>query len=73
MEDLFSARLSVEDRQVSYRVVFKEEDYHFVSDDGASEFSLRREHDEWHENGTLAPGLKDQAVTALENYLLQQH
>ncbi len=75
MEDLFSTQLSVNDRQVSYRVIFDHEQYIFRSDEQGvpTAFSFRREHDEWHEQDPLPSDLRSQAIHALERYLMRQH
>ena len=76
MEDLFSAQLLLEGKQVPYRVVFENEKYVFQgegSNGNVQTFSIKRENDEWHEQGSLPANLKKQAVDALEAYLLQQH
>ncbi len=76
MEHLFSTNLFLNNQPVAYEVSFNQEQYIFLS--GAREkeyasFSLRREHDEWHEQGRLPADLKNQAVDVLEKYLLKQH
>ncbi len=76
MEDLFSTNLAVNQRDIPYRVVFDEEKYVFLNQSGGREFSrfsFRREHDEWHNQELLPTELKQQAIDALENYLLKQH
>ena len=76
MEDLFKTKISVNNEPLSYRVVFEEEQYRFTAEAGNSPFSsfgLKRENDEWHEQESLPPEIKKQAVDALEKYLLQQH
>ncbi len=76
MEDLFSTNISVNNQNVTYRVIFEEDKYTFMSDaemDEFSTFSLKRENDEWHPVEMLPEALKKQAVDALEKYLLQQH
>lgn len=44
-----------------------------TKDKELSGFSFKRENDEWQDQQLLAPGLKKQAINALENYLLAQH
>jgi hypothetical protein len=76
MEDLFSTNLAIENRNVAYRVVFEDDKYTFMSEGANREFpafSFRREHDEWQDVEQVPPGLKQQAVDALEKYLLKQH
>ena len=72
MEYLFSTHI----RNIPYRVVFDKERYTFLPDadqGGASAFSLVREHDEWVDRDPLPEEIKQQAVEALDNYLLKQH
>jgi|SRR5215204_2228212 len=76
MEDLFSTNLAVNNQNTAYRVVFDHDRYVFFSEDKQSvvpSFSFRREHDEWVEEEMLAPEIKQQAIDALEKYLLKQH
>jgi hypothetical protein len=76
MENLFSTNLSVNNKNVSYHVFFNEEKYSFEpegKDEHFPSFSFKREHDEWHEQETVTPQLKQQAINALEKYLLAQH
>ena len=76
MEDLFSTQIAVNNENVSYRVIFDNEKYVFLSEaDNKSfpSFSFRREHDKWLDQELLPPDLKSQAVDALERYLLKQH
>lgn len=74
MEELFSTRLSLDNEMKEYHVVFNKDLYTFHATDGATlSFSLRREHDEWHEESDLPPTVKEQAIEALEKYLMKQH
>jgi len=76
MEDLFSTQIAVNNENVSYRVIFDNEKYVFLSEAGNKSFpsfSFRREHDKWLDQELLPPDLKSQAVDALERYLLKQH
>lgn len=76
MEDLFATNIAVNNENVNYRVIFDNEKYVFLAKaDNKSfpSFSLVREHDEWHEQESLPPDIKTQAVDALERYLLKQH
>jgi hypothetical protein len=76
MEDLFSTNLDVNKKNVVYKVFFNDEKYTFQPEAKQREFpefSLRREHDEWHELQLLPPDLKRQAIDVLEKYLLKQH
>ena len=76
MEHLFSTNISVNNQNISYSVVFDHEKYIFIPE-GAGKtfpsFSFRREHDEWHDQELLSPEIRQQALDALENYLLKQH
>lgn len=76
MEHLFQTNIPVNNRSTVYNVDFDHEQYVFTAGQGQGEFSkfaLRREHDEWHELQPLPAELKQQAVDALENFLLKQH
>lgn len=76
MEHLFTTSLSINSQSIPYEVSFDKEQYIFLS--GAREkefasFSMRREHDEWHEQEDLPEEVRNQAVDVLEKYLLKQH
>ena len=76
MEDLFSTNIAVNNENVNYRVIFDNEKYVFLSEANTKafpSFSFRRQHDEWLDQELLPPDIKDQAVDALEKYLLKQH
>jgi hypothetical protein len=76
MEDLFSTNITINNESIRYHVVFDHENYifHLESDNKSfPDFSLKRAHDEWHEQGSLLPEIKQQAVDALERYLMKQH
>lgn len=76
MEDLFSTNIAVNNENVNYRVIFDNEKYVFLSEadnKSFSSFSFKREHDEWLDQELLPAEVKDQAVDALERYLLKQH
>ena len=76
MENLFSINIAVNDKNVSYHVFFDHEKYIFepeAKDRQFPSFSFKREHDEWHDQDSLSPQVKQQAITALEKYLLAQH
>ena len=75
MEDLFSTSIAVNNRNVDYKVIFDNEKYVFVSQAGEGDlpsFSFRRQHDQWVDQQPLPASIKDQAIDALENYLLRQ-
>ena len=76
MEDLFSTNIAVNNENVSYRAIFDNEKYVFLSEANNKafpSFSFRREHDEWLDQELLPTDVKQQAVDALEKYLLKQH
>lgn len=74
MENLFTTQLRQGEGTMGYRVVFADEQYHFIPDSMAGNaFALKREHDEWHAVEPLPEEVRQQAVAALEKYLLQQH
>ena len=71
MEELFKALIV----NAQYKVEFGTEEYLFQPVNGNENvsFSLRREHDEWHGAEDLSPEIRQEAVDALEKYLLKQH
>jgi hypothetical protein len=76
MEHLFSTNIAVNGENTVYHVVFDHEKYIFtpeVENEALPSFSFIREHDEWHDGTQLSPGIKKQALEALEKYLLKQH
>ncbi|HWJ92645.1 MAG TPA: hypothetical protein VNR87_16120 [Flavisolibacter sp.] len=76
MEDLFSTNIAVNDQNINYKVIFDHEKYVFLSEAKPREFasfSFRREHDRWLDQQLLPPEIKQQAIDALEKYLLKQH
>ncbi|MBA2746558.1 MAG: hypothetical protein H0U44_10065 [Flavisolibacter sp.] len=76
MVDLFKTNLVIQKQSIPYRIRFENEAYRFSPEEGAADeksFILKREHDSWVEATQLPPDLKNQAVEALEKYLLQQH
>ncbi|HTM92780.1 MAG TPA: hypothetical protein VL095_10190 [Flavisolibacter sp.] len=76
MEDLFSTNIAVNSENVNYRVIFDSEKYVFISEadnKAFPTFSFRREHDEWLDQELLPPDIKNQAIDALDKYLLKQH
>lgn len=76
MEDLFSTTIAVNNENINYRVIFDNEKYMFLSEadnKSFSSFSFRREHDQWLDQEVLPQDIKEQAVDALEKYLLKQH
>ncbi len=76
MEDLFTTHINIENEDVNFRVMFDQEKYVFLSEGNSktfSSFAIKREHDEWHDEQALEPQVKEQAIAALEKYLLRQH
>ncbi len=76
MDFLFTTTLTLDERDVIYEVHFDNEKYNFSPEVNAAKspsFSFKREHDEWHEQETIPAQLRQQAINALENYLLAQH
>ncbi len=74
MEPLFSADIIVNGENKLYTIFFRHEQYHFEPEDGQGEaLNIKRENDEWKVEGALAPIAQQQAVSALEHYLLSQH
>ena len=76
MDFLFTATLSANEVDAAYQVYFNQEKYMFLpdtNDKNLSSFSLKREHDEWHDEDLPSPQLRKQAINALEEYLLAQH
>jgi hypothetical protein len=74
MEPLFTADIIVNGDFKLYNVFFRNEEYHFEPEDGTGDaFHIKREDDEWKVAGSLAEIAQQQAVSALEHYLLSQH
>ncbi len=75
MTDLFNTTININNHPVSYSVFFANEEYHFHSSqqDTAKSFIIKREHDEWHIKENIDEVLKNNAIEALEKYLLSQH
>ena len=74
MEPLFTADIIVNGEYQLFLVSFHDEQYFFEPEDKAGQgFSIRREHDEWKVTGPLAEIASQQAISALDHYLLSQH
>ncbi|MDB5205439.1 MAG: hypothetical protein JWR72_514 [Flavisolibacter sp.] len=74
MEDLFWTILPVDGRQLEYHIIFENEEYCFVPKDSfRATYKFKREHDEWHAADAASEAIKDEAVDALEKYLMRQH
>lgn len=75
MERLYTTQLTVNGRKATYDVVFENDAYVFHPKDGGEyqTFAVKREEDEWHPQGRIDQGLKEEAIASLESYLLSQH
>jgi hypothetical protein len=76
MEELFITKFNINGEDVSYNVIFDNDQYSFSPSSGIDTFpafSLKREHDEWHEQHVIPAEVRTQAIDALEKYLLKQH
>ncbi|MEO6068973.1 MAG: hypothetical protein ABIN57_00610 [Chitinophagaceae bacterium] len=74
MEALFTADIIQKGNYKSYNVRFENGEYVFHSSENeAVVFSLLRENDEWKITGLLDAIATEQAIHALEQYLLSQH
>lgn len=76
MEKLFATNLSVNGENIVYQVVFEDDEYIFTAEAPSASlpvFAFKRQHDEWHELRLLDPGIREQAIEALDRFLLAQH
>lgn len=74
MEDLFWTTLNLDGKEESYHIIFENEQYCFIpKDTSLAKYCFRREHDEWHAIDAASEDIKDDAVEALEKYLMKQH
>ena len=76
MSTLFTATLIVHGQPAAYDVTFDNDHYTFHAQEeqvNPSSFTIYRENDEWHVKSTIDDIMKQQAVSQLEAYLLQQH
>ena len=75
MDTLFTTSIIINGESKSYDVSFANETYIFTldSEDNAPAFKLRREEDEWKLEGNLTEISRQQAIAALDSYLLSQH
>ncbi|HVG40198.1 MAG TPA: hypothetical protein VM888_01205 [Chitinophagaceae bacterium] len=74
MEALFTADFILNGNNKSYQVFFENDEYVFHSSEDASKtFSLKREDDIWKPSGINDAIATEQAIHALEQYLLSQH
>ncbi len=75
MQNLFTTTINIHSKNLAYRVVFDHEQYKFIPetpDASAPSFSFKRENDTWHDQDNMAADVKQQAIGALENYLMAQ-
>ena len=74
MEDLFYTNIRINNKEARYHIIFDSEKYSFIPvDAGARGFSFKREEDNWHAQDELDEETLEQAVDALEEYLMKQH
>lgn len=75
MDTLFRTSVIINGQSNSYNVSFADEAYVFTPDGNsdAPTFRIRREEDQWKLEGDLNDISRQQAVSALEGYLLSQH
>ena len=74
MEDLFYTNLVIDNKETRYHIIFDSEKYSFIPvDPGNRGFSFIREEDTWHAQDEIEPETLDQALDALEEYLMKQH
>ena len=74
MEDLFWTTLFIDGKEASYHIIFENEEYCFIPKDSSlAKYKFIREHDEWHAADAASEKVKDDAVDALEKYLMRQH
>ena len=73
MDTLFTADLVVNGQNKSLAVSFANNAYVFRSTNSGEIFQVSRSEDEWHVTGNLPPISQQQAIHALDQYLLSQH
>lgn len=74
MESLFKTDILIDGQPVAYTVSFHDEQYEFIPNNGKGIFfSLRREEDKWHTTDAINETVKNNAIDALDEYLLSQH
>ena len=75
MDILFTTSVIIDGQSNDYRVTFADDAYVFTpdADTGAPTFRIRRDEDLWKLDGNLSDISRQQAVSALESYLLSQH
>lgn len=74
MEPLFTADIIINGEHKRFNVTFHDEEYRFEPEDGSGQaFHIKRENDTWNVDDVIAPIAQQQAISALEHYLLSQH
>jgi hypothetical protein len=75
MEPLFTTHIIINGESRNFDVHFEKDQYIFRSEDSGQNtgFSVVRKDDTWKINGELPEIASQQAVSALEHYLLSQH
>lgn len=74
MEDLFWTTLNLNGKEAEYHIIFENEEYCFIPKESSQpKYKFIREHDEWHSVDEASEKVIDNAVDALEKYLLRQH
>lgn len=74
MEDLFYTNITINNKEARYHIIFDSEKYSFIPvDPGNRGFSFIREEDTWHAQEELDEETLEQALDALEEYLMKQH
>ena len=75
MDTLFTANIIINGENKSFDVSFAHDEYIFkpTDENGQETFTISRIDDEWKTHGHLNEISKQQAISALEHYLLSQH
>jgi hypothetical protein len=73
MDTLFTTDLITKGKIETFAVSFQDDKYIFQALSGSTQFSIRREDDEWHPIEDIEEQLKNTATEKLESYLLSQH
>jgi hypothetical protein len=74
MEPLFTAEIIINGQNQHFDVSFHDEQYHFKpSEPTLQAFAFSRIEDEWKITGVLPEIAQQQAIAALDRYLLSQH
>ena len=74
MEDLFYTNIVINNKETRYHIIFDAEKYSFIPvDPGNRGFSFIRDEDLWKAQEELDPEILEQALEALEEYLMKQH